>query len=568
MRRFIAIVGNELLLNSKRVAPYVLMVLFAGNAWLWWAKGPAVELGWATNSDYYIHRNLIAFCFLTGMPIFNAVIVSDSIIKDFTAGIDGLLFSKPINRAQYVFGKFAGSFITLVCCQSAFILTLIVLQFFRTSRMVVQPFRVWPYFKHFFLLVVISHLVLAAFYFAVGTLTRSAKLVYGLAVAFYPIYISYQLFVLKGLPQQWTVLLDPILLRSNLQGNGFLNTAEFLNQLVMTYTSSMLLNRGLTILWALLCLTIVYVRFSPHEPERAKSHLLILQLSGVAEYIYAAEVPGPFTASQGSITIPTVARAHGGVLIALRKLWAATTIELNLLRAERSLVVLLPLAIVLCILEIAFFPVPIGPSYAANYASQTATAMLIFLIGFSVFYTGEAMHRDREINIEPVLWTAPVSNGVLILSKFLSTLVLLLALIASVGLVAVAIQLIRQHTPIDLFAYCKVYGLILFPSAFILTAISVLGNVVLRNKYVFYATGIGTAASLFFLFSSGYNHWLYNPALYRLWTYADFATRMRTIMLYRLCWLMIAITCLALAHLFFERRSRRKANLPLPFALR
>src|ERR1043166_5632572 len=135
MRRFIAIVGNELLLNSKRVAPYVLMVLFAGNAWLWWAKGPAVELGWATNSDYYIHRNLIAFCFLTGMPIFNAVIVSDSIIKDFTAGIDGLLFSKPINRAQYLVGKFAGSFITLVCCQSAFILTLIVLQFFRTSRM-------------------------------------------------------------------------------------------------------------------------------------------------------------------------------------------------------------------------------------------------------------------------------------------------------------------------------------------------------------------------------------------------------------------------------------------------
>jgi hypothetical protein len=41
------------LLNSKRVAPYVLMIFFAGNAVLWWAKGPAVALGWATNSEYY-----------------------------------------------------------------------------------------------------------------------------------------------------------------------------------------------------------------------------------------------------------------------------------------------------------------------------------------------------------------------------------------------------------------------------------------------------------------------------------------------------------------------------------
>jgi len=70
------------------------------------------------------------------------------------------------------------------------------------------------------------------------------------------------------------------------------------------------------------------------------------------------------------------------------------------------------------------------------------------------------------------------------------------------------------------------------------------------------------------LYSNGYNHWLYNPLMYRLWTYADLTGAARTILLYRLCWLLIGIICLALAHLFFERRSRRKANLPLPFALR
>jgi hypothetical protein len=46
---FAAVFANEVLLNAKRVAPYVLMVLFASNAVLWWGWGPAVARGWATD---------------------------------------------------------------------------------------------------------------------------------------------------------------------------------------------------------------------------------------------------------------------------------------------------------------------------------------------------------------------------------------------------------------------------------------------------------------------------------------------------------------------------------------
>ncbi len=65
--------------------------------------------------------------------------------------------------------------------------------------MVTQPVRILPYFKHFFFVVVISHLVLAAFFFAAGTITRNAKIVYGLAACFYPAYIACAL-VFKNLP--------------------------------------------------------------------------------------------------------------------------------------------------------------------------------------------------------------------------------------------------------------------------------------------------------------------------------------------------------------------------------
>jgi ABC-type transport system involved in multi-copper enzyme maturation permease subunit len=208
-------------------------------------------------------------------------------------------------------------------------------------------------------------------------------------------------------------------------------------------------------------------------------------------------------------------------------------------------------------LEVAFYNIHPDVSLSAAYASNTGTSLLIFLIGMSVFYTGEAMHRDREVRIEPLLWATPVPNSVLILSKFLSTLLLLFTLIVSVGVAAVAIQLVRNHTPIDLVAYLKVYGLIVLPSAFILTSISVLGTIGLRNKYAFYVVSIGTATALFYLYSNGHNHWLYNPVLYRLWSYADLTQSgtLRAIVEYRAAWLAAAVSALAFAHLFFERKS-------------
>src|SRR5438034_5544718 len=205
----VAVLQNEVLLNTKRVAPYALMIVFSATALMGWRKGPAIALGWATNSDFYIARSLKAFSFLLGLPVFTAVIMGDPVIRDFRLGIDPLIFSKPINRAQYLFGKFFGNFFVLVCCMAAFPLTMVVLQAFRPSQMIVQPVQVIPYFKHFFFFVVITHLALAALSFTVGALTRNNKIVYGLAVAFYPLYITYGLLLLRGLTVRGKNLLDP-----------------------------------------------------------------------------------------------------------------------------------------------------------------------------------------------------------------------------------------------------------------------------------------------------------------------------------------------------------------------
>jgi ABC-type transport system involved in multi-copper enzyme maturation permease subunit len=575
---FFAIFRNELLLNSKRVAPYVVAALCAGNAVLWWGWGPATGRGLATNSEAFIAGVLPVYSFLF-LPLYTTLMMADPPIRDFREGITPLIFSKPITRAEYLLGKFFGNFFVLACCQSAFVLTLFVLQWVAKPGMIVQPLKFFPYLKHFLVFVAISHMVLAAFYFTIGSITRNVKIVYGLGISFYPLYICYQIYLLKSLPSRWRVVLDPLLMNWRKAGEVHTISADVLNRLVVVYDSDLIINRVGMILIAAICLGVLYVRFSMVERPGKKEKFSVLTLSTAAEGVYYPDM-SPSTLHDGITTpdygarasalvaVPKVVKVNTGIRSNINKLIAAIGVEFRLLRAERSLVVVMPLALFLSLLEVAFYPVHADVSLTAAYASNTATSLLIFLIGIAVFYTGEAMHRDREVRIEPFLWTTPVSNSVLIMSKFLSTLLLLLALIASVGAAAVAIQIIRQHTPIDFVAYSKVYGLILLPSAFILTAVSVTATVVMRNKYAFYVVSIGTAATLFYLYSNGHNHWLYNPTMYRLWTYANLATASSTILLYRVYWLAIAVTCLVLAHLFFERRSRRKANLPLPFALR
>jgi ABC-2 type transport system permease protein len=574
---FGAIFQAEVLLNTKRVVPYAMAILFGVNALLWWGWGPAAGRGWATNSDLFIASVLPVYSFLT-LPLFTALIMADPVIRDFRIGVAPLIFCKPISRAEYLLGKFFGNFFVLVCCQAAFVLMLFVLQTFRRPGMIVQDVRAFPYLKHFLVFVVISHLVLAALYFAVGTLTRNAKIVYGLGVSFYPLYIIYQTVLLKSLPPRWRSVLDPLLMNwVDKSSKG--RSAEWLNQLIVTYDSDLIANRALMILIAAICLAILYVRFTIGERPGKVEEFSTLSLSTAAEEVYyepenfkhtgmglfpsaSTEFPESLKKNEvSSVPLPAVNRESAGIFAHLNKLVAAVGIEFRLLRSERSLVVILPLAMVLSFFSLPFQAAFSGETYSAAFASSTARGILVFLLGVIVFYTVEVMHRDREMRIEPVLWSMPVPNSVLLLSKFLTTISLALALIVLVGFTAAATQLLRGQTPVEVSAYLITYGVILFPTIAFMTAAVIALNVFLRDKYFAYAACIAISVGLIYLYKLGYNHWLYNPTLYGLWTYSDLTGAgggQGRILTHRIYCLALSCLCLAFAQLGFRRKSAKR----------
>lgn len=567
---FVAVFQNEVLVNSKRVAPYAMAILFGGNALLWWGWGPATGRGWATNSDFFIAGVLPVYSFLT-LPLFTALIMADPVIRDFRTGIAPLIFSKPVSRAEYLLGKFFGNFFVLVCCQAAFVLTLFALQAFRKPGMIVQNVQVFPYLKHFLVFVVISHLVLAAFYFTVGTLTRNAKIVYGLGVSFYPLYITYQTVLLKSLPSRWRIALDPLLMNwGKGHTNAYTASAEWLNQLIIAYDSDLIVNRGFMLLIAAICLTILYSRFPIAEPPGSVEKFSTLNLSTAAERVYydsesllavrddQIEKPdSPESEVLYVIPLPEVARANEGIRANVKKLIAALGVEFRLLLSERSLIVIMPLAVFLSTLDVAFWNVNPEPSFSAGYAGHTANSLLLFLLGITTFYTGEAMHRDRDLRIEPLLWSQAGPNYVLLLSKLWATLALTLGLILLVGVVTLALQILKHNGPIELAAYLRIYGLILIPNAIFMAATSLVLNVILRDRYLTYAATIGTCAGLFYLYSQGHNHWLYNPLLFQLWDYENLigGPIYSQILQHRIYILTLAALFIGLAHLGYPRNS-------------
>lgn len=567
--RFAAVFHAEVLFNLKRVATYALMVLFSANAFLWWGWGPAVSRGWAVNSDFYIVRLFGGFSFMT-MPLFVALLMGDPVVRDFRVRVDPLIFSKPVSRAEYLSGKFFGNFFVLVCCQACFALTLLSLQAFSTEGMIVLAPRLLPYLQHFFFFVVVSSLLLGAVCFTVGTLTRNVKVVYGLAVSFYLLYVAWNVAI-KGLPMRWRVALDPVLFIVGAEMNKG-RTAEGLNQLTVSYDGYMIANRVLVLAVSALLLAILYSRFSTGERAEAgagqQSQLSLLDLAPRVERLYQEPEPtSPATPSRADeapakkhVEIPRVVYVSEGLRACLGQFGAALGVEFRLLLAERSLVVIAPLMMFLCGLELAAYDVARADSYSAAYAGSTANTLLLFLFAVAVFYTGESLHRDRETRIEPMLWSTPATDFALLVSKFAATLLLSLSLVALVGVTAAAIQIYKGHAPFEPQKYLATYALILVPSVIFMTAASVALNVLLRDKYLTYAVSLALAGALYYLTGQGYDNPLYNPVLYQLWSPADLASgggRLALILTHRVYCLALSSALLSLALIFFGRKSAK-----------
>lgn len=572
-----SISAGEIRFNQRRLAPWVLIGLFGLNALLWTVSGQAAAYGRPVNSDYETARLCMGFVFIT-TPFFTALLMGDVILRDQQFGIDAVLLSKPIRSTEYILGKFLGNFIVLSACHVCFIFVSFVVQFVPISAIRVVPWHITPYLKHFFWLVLIPHFALAALCCTVGTLTRSVKFVYGLVTALYIAYITLQLSA-RNLPTRWLEAFDPLLVNwiSNMARG---RSQAQLGKLVVTYNLDVLVNRGVLITFGCLCLAFLLFRFSRAGTGQITqkgisfSHFFEQTTSTKINAVYEREVVipplsehlGRRSVSSSSASWLTAGERGKQVLLRtgscqtyLIQLLAAVGCEFRLLQSERSLLILVPVVLLLCGTHLESFGNAFGaPFYPVSsvFATNSVQALVLVLSGITIFMTGEAFYRDDECNIKPVLWSLPVPNSILILSKFVSICLLSLGFTCLTALTAMFGQWLKHLAPVQIWPYFVIYTVILLPSIMTMVAIVLLLNALLRNKYAAHITGISLCIGLYYLLSRGKVNWLYNPVLYSMWAYSDMTglePYRRGLVLHRFYWLALSVASLGLAHLVFQR---------------
>ncbi|HET8670541.1 MAG TPA: ABC transporter permease, partial [Candidatus Saccharimonadales bacterium] len=234
--------------------------------------------------------------------------------------------------------------------------------------------------------------------------------------------------------------------------------ADWVNQIVINYSSDMIVNRALVVILVALILMVLYFRFTTTEEDNSSGESLTLNLATPADTVHilpAATVEHRFQEVEvvrPKISIPAVALVNTGARANLRKLVAAISVELTLLRHEKSLIVLVPLAIVIAFLSLPFSIGASGVSTSAMFAGSSVRGLSLFLLGTIVFYVGEAMHRDQEVRIGSTLWATPTHNNVLLLSKFFAVLLVSVLLMILAGVTAMLTQFVRGQTPIDVLS--------------------------------------------------------------------------------------------------------------------
>jgi len=114
----------------------------------------------------------------------------------------------------------------------------------------------------------------------------------------------------------------------------------------------------------------------------------------------------------------------------------------------------------------------------------------LFIIIILVFFSGELVWRDRDVQINEVIDSTPHSSLVPLFSKALSLLSLSILIHFALVFVAVIYQLAMGYTEIEFSLYLKDFIYNLFPLYFTICAAVVAIQVIVNNKYIGYVVSV------------------------------------------------------------------------------
>ena len=546
---FWSILLFELKYRLKRPATWIYFLIFFLFSFISISTGssPASEKVFH-NAPWTIGSLNITFSMV--MMLVCSAIMGVPLFRDIEHSTRQYLFSYPITKGGYFWGRFWGSFFYVVLIGTS-------LAWGAWAGAIIGPLFDWVpaerigeyglgnYFYSFFTVALSNLFLSSTIFFALVALTRNVKVIYTASISLFIAYLLSNFLVRDIENHDLVKLLDPFALNTFELTTRYWTPVEK-NTMHLNITGALLMNRIIWMAVALAIIIFTYIRFNFNDfllPEKQKK-----SKKEEAEPIFLT-----------GLTIPKAnidfGKGHNwSILKNLTKIEFLSIVRDNYFRA-----ILLGGVVFLAIdywIGNTLYSVSDAPTtiLLMDYKSYNYSLFIFIIL---LFYAGESIHREKTTRFNIINDALPVSNRTFILSKLagLGGIAIMLATIPI--LLGVIVQVLKGYFHFEFPIYFTEMYLLTLPGYLQMILLSFSVHMIMNNKFAGHGVGLIIWIALFMLRTFGemnYNlfFYFYTPD-YRWSDMNGIGHFAKPQFWFNINWIFLGTLLFLIASLFYQR---------------
>lgn len=395
--------------------------------------------------------------------------------RDFEYGMYQFVFSAPIKKRDYFFGKFIGAVIISI-------IPMLGVSLGALLAPLLSPILDLAPAERFGEVIWSGH-IQGLLNFAIPNIIISGVLLFGLAIIFRSSIVSFigamLLLMLYSFSQsymsdiqkEWLAnILDPF------GGTSFGIMTKYMtvgekNAHAVPLSGELLTNRLLWLGISLLLLIFVYLRFSFNTRKEKVSKEKTAKKVSVPVVDLAVLKPGK--ANVFSFTI----------------FWNVIKFETRAIIKNPSFITIMVIALIVLIANLTTLTRNFGITmYPVTYmvVDSIVSAYGVFMIGFITFYTGVLVWKERDSKISEIQDAMPIQSGMLFSAKVVAIMISITIVLIGTIIVGIIAQTAYGYSRYELDVYIKSLLVIRLSGFFFLTVLSLLFHYLINNRYIAY----------------------------------------------------------------------------------
>lgn len=476
----------ELKLWFKKPSTYIFFLVFLALSMLITSAMAGLLGNSVSDSNSIINSANAIADILNGLntdiigTIILITIIAPAVYKDFQYNTHPLLFTKPISKSGYLFGRFFAAFLVALFVMSGSIFGHLITCFIPGIEAdKLGAFNIVNYIQPFLLFVVPNTLLIGAIFFSLVTFSRNMIAGYVGCLA---------LILIKGIVssllgdidnQTLAAIVEPFGEQALKQTTKYWSPSEQ-NTLLIPLESAMIYNR---LLWLSIAGGITGLTYFRFKFSQFNEPVSFFKRKSKDQFLSTASV-----AIQSLSDIPNATQVFSRKF-SFFQTWHLAKFEFS--KIVKSVFFLIIIA--LSIISFAGVSSQLGLIYGTSTYPVTYQMLQIgggifqfFMIILIVFYAGIVVWRERDAKVDELVGVSPIAPWVSFASKLIALILVQVVLLVVIMLTSIAIQFYYEYYKIELLQYIKeLFGL----KQISLTLICVFAmamQVLINNKYVAY----------------------------------------------------------------------------------